>query len=62
MPRKHAIMLMFLNLDTTLKYLEWSISTCGSIFICFCKQQLLLAEINHVIYFSQITVAACKNK
>ena len=33
--------------------LEQSHSTFSSIFICFCKQQLRLAEIDHVIYFSQ---------
>ena len=31
----------------------YNLLTCSSIFICFCKQQLILAEINHVIYFSQ---------
>ena len=33
--------------------LRRSVNACSLIFICFCKQQLLLAEINHVIYFSQ---------
>ena len=33
---------------------QWSLPTRSSMFICFCKQQLLLAKINHV--------AACKNK
>ena len=35
-------------------------------FICFCKQQLLLAKINHVTFFrykkKKITIAACKKK
>ena len=32
---------------------QWSLSICSSMFICFCRQQLLLAKINHVVYFSQ---------
>ena len=35
--------------------MEWEIEPFeySSMFICFCKQQLLLAKINHGIYFSQ---------
>ena len=40
----------------------WSLSTCSSIFICFCIQQLLLAKINQHDLFQPIIVAACKNK
>ena len=40
-----------------------SLSTCSSIFICFCKQKLCLAKINHVIYFSQQwLLVGCKTK
>ena len=34
--------------------------TCSSIFICFCKQQLWLAKINHVIYSSQSQLLLAK--
>ena len=30
-----------------------TLSTCSSLFICFWKQKLLMADINHVIHFSQ---------
>ena len=38
------------------------LSKCSSLFICFCQQQLLLAEINHVICFSQSKVKHMKIK
>ena len=31
---------------------QWSLPTLSSIFICFCKQQLWWAKINHVIYLA----------
>ena len=34
-------------------YSEQNLSKCSSIIICFCKHQLLLVEIKHVINFSQ---------
>ena len=36
------------------------LSTCSWIFIRFCKQHLLLAEINHGIYFSQSQLLLAK--
>ena len=36
------------------------LSTCSSILICFCKQQLCLAKINHVINFSQLQLLFAK--
>ena len=36
------------------------LSTCSLIFIWFCKQELLLAEINYVIYFSQSQLLLAK--
>ena len=39
-----------------------SLSACSSIFIYFCNQQMSLPIINHVIYFAQITVSACKKQ
>ena len=38
------------------------VSTCSSIFICFFKQQLWWARINHVTYFSQSQFSFAKNK
>ena len=37
-----------------------SLSTCSSLLIRFCIQQLLLAKINHVIYFSQSQLLLAK--
>ena len=36
------------------------ISTCGSIFICFCKQYLRLGKINDVINFDQSQLLLAK--
>ena len=41
---------------------QWSLSTWSSIFICFCKQQLWLAKINHVIYFGRWHLLFAKTK
>ena len=34
-------------------YITIGLSICTSMFICFCKEQLWLGEINHVVYFNQ---------
>ena len=35
-------------------------STSSLMFICFCIQQLLMAEINHVVYFSESQLLLAK--
>ena len=36
-----------------MKWPQQRLSTCSSMFICFCKQQLWLGKINHLIYFTK---------
>ena len=56
--RKESVGIAFVITGSFVK----TLSTCSSIFIYIGKQQLWLAEINHMIYFSQSQLLLAKKK